>query len=102
MAITIYWACNDESWLRAKTPDSIYKNFVQNPKNQKNNLVLCPATKDYMQNVFSIKSLFDYDFTLGLNEEIQNKLKWTPKDIIERSTSLLSEFIAEWPDCPRN
>lgn len=39
---------------------------------------------------------------LGLNEDIQNKLKWTPKDIIERSTSLLSEFIAEWPDCPRN
>lgn len=70
MSITIYWACNDESWLRAKTPEPIYKNFVQNPKNQKNNITLCPATKDYMQNTFSIKSLFSYDFTLGLNEEI--------------------------------
>ena len=70
MSITIYWACNDESWLRAKTPEPIYKNFVQNPKNQKNNITLCPATKDYMQNIFSIKSLFSYDFTLGLNEEV--------------------------------
>lgn len=39
---------------------------------------------------------------LGLNEDIQKKLKWTPKDITERSTSLLSEFIAEWPDCSRS
>jgi len=39
---------------------------------------------------------------LGINEDLCNKLKWTPKDITERSTYLLSEFIQEWPDCPRD
>ncbi len=70
MSITIYWACNDESWLRAKPPESIYANFVKNSKNQNNGITLCPATKDYMKNIFSLKSLFDYNFTLNLNEEI--------------------------------
>ena len=64
MSITIYWCLNDESWLRAKTPDPIYKNFVKSPKNQKNSLILCPATKDYMQNIFSLKSIFSYDFKI--------------------------------------
>ena len=35
MAITIYWSFNDQSWLRAKTPEPIYKKFVQDPKNKK-------------------------------------------------------------------
>ena len=64
MSITIYWACHDESWLRAKAPESVYKKFVKNPKNQKNEVVLCPATKDYMKNIFSINSLFSYDFRI--------------------------------------
>ena len=70
MSITIYWTCNDESWLRAKPPEPIYANFVKNPKNQKNSITLCPATKDYMKNTFSLKSLFNYNFTLNANEKI--------------------------------
>jgi hypothetical protein len=70
VSITVYWACNDESWLRAKTPEPIYKEFVQNSKNQENGIILCPATKDYMQNIFSLKSLFDYNFKLNSNEEL--------------------------------
>lgn len=65
MSIIIYWACNDESWLRAKAPEPVYKDFVKNPQNQKNNIVMCPATKDYMKNTFSINSLFSYDFKIG-------------------------------------
>ena len=64
MAITIYWSFNDQAWLRAKTPEPIYKNFVQDPKNKKHSLVLCPATKKYMQNIFSLKSIFSYDFKI--------------------------------------
>jgi hypothetical protein len=60
------------------------------------------ANQQIGQKSFKEKKLKFQASHLGLNEEIQNKLKWTPKDIIERSTSLLSEFIAEWPDCPRN
>ena len=67
MAITIYWSFNDQSWLRAKTPEPIYKKFVQDPKNKKHSLVLCPATKKYMQNIFSLKSIFSYDFKIDQN-----------------------------------
>jgi hypothetical protein len=69
MSITIYWSLNDESWLRAKTPDPIYKNFVQSPENKKNSLILCPATKDYMQNIFSLKSIFSYDFKIDHTQD---------------------------------
>ena len=64
MSITIYWSLNDESWLRAKTPEPIYKNFVKSPENKKNSLILCPATKNYMENIFSLKSIFSYDFKI--------------------------------------
>jgi hypothetical protein len=70
MSITIYWACEDDSWLRAKPPESVYKAFCKDLKNKKNDLILCPATKDYMNNVFSLKSLFDYQFTLGPDEQV--------------------------------
>jgi len=60
------------------------------------------ANQQIGQKSFKDKKIKFQASHLGLNEEIQNKLKWTPKDIIERSTSLLSEFIAEWPDCPRD
>ena len=69
MAITVYWSFNNASWLRAKAPESIYKNFAKNTKNQKNNLILCPATKDYMQNIFSLKSVFSYDFKINHTQD---------------------------------
>jgi hypothetical protein len=72
MSIVIYWCCNDSSWLRAKAPESIYKNFVENTKNQQNNITACPATKNYMKNIFSLSSLFSYDFTINSNQNENN------------------------------
>ena len=68
MSIVIYWACADDVWLRSKPPESVYKNFCKNLKNQKHDLIFCPATKDYMNNIFSLKSLYKYNFTLGPDE----------------------------------
>lgn len=70
MAITVYWGYQGDSWLRAKEPEPIYKVFCKNLSNQKNDLIYCPATKDYMNNIFSLKSLFDYDFNLPENKKI--------------------------------
>jgi hypothetical protein len=69
MAITIYWTCLEEEWMRVKAPESVYKNFVKDSKNQKNNIIFCPATKDYMKNIFSIKSLYDYNFIINPEED---------------------------------
>lgn len=64
MSITVYWGCFEEEWLRAKSPNLIYKDFVQDYKNQKNFVSFCPSVKDYMKNIFSINSLYSYDFKI--------------------------------------
>ena len=34
MSTIIYWACNEDEWLRAKEPNSIYKDFIKNIKDK--------------------------------------------------------------------
>jgi hypothetical protein len=38
---------------------------------------------------------------LGINQDLLNLDKWTPKDIVDRGSVLVSFFIDEWPDCKR-
>lgn len=64
MSITIYWACTEDEWFRAKEPESVYKNFAENVKNNGTSMHMCPATRDYMKNTFSIKSIYDYEFNI--------------------------------------
>lgn len=64
MSITIYWACNEDEWLRAEEPNSVYKNFIKNIKDKNTQAEFCPAVKDYTKNTFSIKSLYDYSFEI--------------------------------------
>jgi hypothetical protein len=64
MSTIIYWACNENEWLRAKEPNSIYKDFIKNIKDKNTQIELCPSVKDYTKNTFSIKSLYDYNFEI--------------------------------------
>jgi hypothetical protein len=70
MSINIYWACNEKEWLRAKQPEPIYSSFIKNIKDQNSKLQLCPSVKQYMNNTFSIKSIYDYSFQINENENI--------------------------------
>ena len=70
MSINIYWACNEKEWLRAKQPEPIYSSFIKNIKDQNSKLQLCPSVKKYMNNTFSIKSIYDYSFQINENENI--------------------------------
>jgi hypothetical protein len=65
MSIIVYWACNEREWLRAKEPEPIYKNFAKNVKDKNTTIELCPSVKDYMKNIFSIKSLYEYNFEIS-------------------------------------
>ena len=65
MSTIIYWACNEDEWLRAKEPNSIYKDFIKNIKDKNTQIELCPSVKDYTKNTFSIKSLYDYNFEIS-------------------------------------
>jgi len=64
MSTIIYWACNEDEWLRAEEPNSVYKTFIKNIKDKNTQAELCPAIKDYTKNTFSIKSLYDYNFEI--------------------------------------
>ncbi len=74
MSIIVYWACNENEWFRAKEPESVYKNFVQNVKNNGTEMHMCPATRDYMKNTFSIKSIYDYNFDVLDDGQIKSSL----------------------------
>ena len=65
MSIIIYWAVHEDEWVRAKTPESIYKDFV---KNDEMDMKFCPAIKDYMNNIFKIKSLYSYNFKVNKDD----------------------------------
>ena len=65
MSTTVYWACNEDEWLRAEEPNSVYKTFIKNIKDKNTQAELCPAVKDYTKNTFSIKSLYDYSFEIS-------------------------------------
>ena len=64
MSIIVYWACTEDEWLRAKEPESVYKNFIKKIKNKKTNIESCPSIKNYANNTFSIKSIYSYNFEI--------------------------------------
>jgi len=59
------------------------------------------ANQQVGQKSFSDKKVKFKESHLGINEDFLVRDRWTPKDILERSTVLLSLFVDEWPDCPR-
>jgi hypothetical protein len=68
MSITVYWACSEEEWMRAKEPEPIYKKFAKNVEDKNTTIELCPSIKEYMKNTFSLKSIYEYSFEIIDNE----------------------------------
>jgi len=66
MSINVYWTCLEEEWMRAEQPISVSKQYYNKfPPNNKNDLSAinrCPAVNDYMKNLYSVKSLYKYEF----------------------------------------
>jgi hypothetical protein len=87
MSTIIYWAVHENEWLRAKTPEPIYKDFVKNTNNDEMRIKSCPAIKNYMNNIFKIKSLYDYNFKVNEDQtfsEMYNQ-KFFDKHVVIRS-----------------
>jgi hypothetical protein len=90
MSIIIYWACNENEWLRAKEPESVYKNFLKNIKNKKTDMELCPSIKKYMKNTFFIKSIYDYNFEISEDKNVTSNSynqSFFNNHVLVRSTS---------------
>lgn len=71
MSINVYWTCVEDEWMLAEQPFSVAKNFFENfkiDKNNKNQLInKCPSIKEELNNLFGIKSIYDYSFYIENN-----------------------------------
>jgi hypothetical protein len=61
--IIVYWSCGEKEWLRASEPESVYKNLIKNTNIQNDKANMCPAFKSHMSNIFSLKSMYSYEFS---------------------------------------
>jgi hypothetical protein len=69
MSITVYWTCREKEWMLAEEPESVSKRFYKNKNNSSNNnpgntINRCPVFNNNLKNLFCLKSLYDYEFSL--------------------------------------
>lgn len=72
MSITVYWASLEDQWMLAKEPDSVTSVFYKKGLSDKNNpnscMNYCPAFNKNLQNLFALRSLYDYEFSIENNQ----------------------------------
>lgn len=77
MSITVYWACLENEWMRAKEPENVLKKFyslgIHDSNSNKTSLNYCPAFNKNLKNVYSINSIYDYSFFIE-NNQVHSKL----------------------------
>ena len=71
MAINVYWACLEDIWMLADPPESVsdifYKKYNFNRSEPTSLINYCPAFNDNLQNLFALKSIYDYNFKIENN-----------------------------------
>ena len=92
MAITVYWACLEEEWIKATEPEPVLKRFYSRNIKSKNffdksAINYCPVFNESLQNVYAIKSIYDYSFKIQGEECFSDKhdQNFFDKHIIARS-----------------
>lgn len=72
MAITVYWASLEPEWMAAEEPESVasifYKKGLHDSNNPRTQMNYCPSFNAYLKNLYTMKSLFDYAFTINGKE----------------------------------
>lgn len=76
MTINVYWACAEEQWLMAKSPEPVSTLFYNKQLYEKTNpdmqMVSCPAFRNHLQNVYTMRSLYDYEFHIKGSEVVSD------------------------------
>jgi hypothetical protein len=73
MATTIYWTMLEKEWLRAEEPVSIKKRFFDIYPNLKTDpLFFCPAFKNFYNNLYGLKFIYDYKFRI-MEDRVESK-----------------------------
>jgi hypothetical protein len=68
MSINVYWACLEKNWMEANAPDQVfsifYRNYKPNLKEKDSLINYCPSFNSNLTNLYTLKSLYDYEFTI--------------------------------------
>jgi hypothetical protein len=76
MSIIVYWACLEDQWMLAKEPESVSSIFYKKGLSDKNNphtsMNYCPAFNKNLHNLYALRSLYDYDFSV-VDNGLQSK-----------------------------
>jgi len=68
MSINIYWASIEKEYMLATPPEHVMSTFHKkkfiDPDNRNSYIHYCPAFNDNFKNVFTMKSLYNYEFFL--------------------------------------
>jgi hypothetical protein len=67
--ITVYWTIDAKEWLRAKEPHPIYNTFALTDMAQDIGINMCPSFRQYLNNVYGVRSIYSYDFSI-LNDRV--------------------------------
>lgn len=76
MTVNVYWACLEDNWMLAEPPESVskifYKKYNFNRSEPTSLINHCPAFNDNLQNLFALKSMYDYNFKIENNDVTSN------------------------------
>ena len=72
MSVTVYWACVEKEWVKAEEPEKVSNRFYKlgfgnESHNHPGAINYCPVFNQNLFNVFAIKSIYDYSFSLKDN-----------------------------------
>lgn len=91
MAINVYWGCAEAEWVRAQEPDPVkktfYKSFKADPKKNLTALGRCPAFNDYLTNLYALRSIYSFEFSLtesGVTSDLYDQ-KFFDTHVVVRS-----------------
>lgn len=63
--INVFWSCLEPEWMRAEEPAAVLPEFIRNDKMLETRIPQCPAFRNELYNVFGIKSIYDYEFSVN-------------------------------------
>jgi hypothetical protein len=73
MSINVYWACLEDEWIKATEPEKISQRFytkkiTDSDKDSLSAINYCPVFNKSLENIYAIKSIYDYSFKIKNNE----------------------------------
>jgi hypothetical protein len=72
VSITVYWACIEDEWMAAEPPELVssvfYKKNLIDSSNILSRIDKCPGFSSNLKNLYTMRSLYDYSFTIKGND----------------------------------